>query len=149
MRENQLRQVDCLEGEINTEPLQVPQCSNPQVTNSYELEVVATDARRGADRRVLDARAGTTEGVDVLILQLQGQGCKLSCSCVCHTHYRLQSPLFMDGLLGSLCIRYSGYPTAKLQCNEYYCSKQSHFRAILVYSFPQWLLGASPRFFTS
>ena len=143
MRGDQPRQVDRLEGKKNTEPRHVPHILNPQVASPYELEVAATDARRGTDRSFLGVRDGATGGLAVLMSPNQEQGCKLSCSCICHAHHRLQSPLFMDGLLGSLCVRYSGCPAGKPQCNEYFCRQQSQFRAIFIYSFPQWFLGVS------
>ena len=143
IRGDQLRHVDRLKGEMNTEPYQVSQILNTQVASPYKLKVAATGARRGADQRFLDVRDGANEGLDLLTSHLQRQGCKLSCSCVCHAHHRLQSPLFMNELLGSFCVRYSGYSTGKPQCNEYLCSKQLQFRATFFYFFPQWLLGAS------
>ena len=142
-RADQLKQVDGLESGTNKEPLQVHQLLNPQVANLNNSDIAGTDAGQGAERRFLDTRYRATEGVDVLMTRIHGQGCKLSCNCVCHAQYRLHSPQFMDALLGSLYIRYSGRFTAKFQCNEYLCDKQSQFRAMLIYSFPQWLLGAS------
>ena len=138
---DQFRLVNRLDGETNTEPLQVPQLLNTQIANVRNLGTAATDAWRGADRMFVDVRDGAAERVDVLMSQPQGQGCKLGCSCVCHAHHRLQSPTLMNGLLGSLYIRYSGFATAQNRCNEYFCSKQAQFRGIFIYSFPQWLLG--------
>jgi hypothetical protein len=80
------------------------------------------------------------QAIGVRMSQDQGLKCDYDCSCACHVYYRLQTPRFMDRLLGSLFVGYSGCPVSKTPCNEFRCRARGTAKAQFTYYFPPWFL---------
>jgi hypothetical protein len=66
--------------------------------------------------------------------------CTPWCSCICHKKTTLKTPSFMERLLGSLFIGYSGIPRLRPKCNEHSCHLESQPLLYITYFFPAWFL---------
>ena len=65
--------------------------------------------------------------------------CGQDCDCACHRRGKLQSPSFLNAVLGSLFIGYSMNPWMIGKCDSTYCRGHSTYFTY-TYAFPQWLL---------
>lgn len=77
------------------------------------------------------------------IIRIQASQCRRTCadwcSCDCHRRSLLRSPPYLDQLIGSIFIGYTGFPILGTKCNESACRKQSMIARVTCY-FPQWFL---------
>ena len=62
------------------------------------------------------------------------------CSCVCHSHTRKRTPSFLQNVLGTLFISYTGMPLLRYCCNNPSCVSQTPRSLELTYCFPSWVL---------
>ena len=66
--------------------------------------------------------------------------CRPWCSCACHSETRAQTPQFLEKLLGSLFIGYSGLPAITKSCSERSCHARAQPIVNITYFFPPWFL---------
>lgn len=69
--------------------------------------------------------------------------CRPLCACVCHKESRLQTPRWMDSIMGSLLLGYSGVPTISYlstKCTETLCHRNQSPLINAQYCFPSWFL---------
>jgi hypothetical protein len=67
--------------------------------------------------------------------------CEVMCKCQCHKVSKLQYPLWITGIIGSLFIGYSGIPLLNYRkCNEKSCKKEEGSMLKIAYYFPTWCL---------
>jgi hypothetical protein len=70
----------------------------------------------------------------------EANSCGDWCSCSCHTRRQLRTPHFMDHVIGSLLVGYSGISVTKSNCNEFACKQRSYPSVHFTYFFPYWFL---------
>ena len=70
----------------------------------------------------------------------EANSCGDWCSCSCHARQQLRTPHFMDQVIGSLLIGYSGISVTKANCNEFACKQRSYPSVHFTYFFPYWFL---------
>jgi hypothetical protein len=78
--------------------------------------------------------------VGIRTAQFPRVACKPWCSCICHTERSFRSPSFMEKLVGSLFIGYSGVPILRQKCNQHSCHLESQPLMYVTYYFPTWFL---------
>lgn len=66
--------------------------------------------------------------------------CNLFCKCCCHKKRQTRSPNFLDKIIGSFFVGYTGLPLLSQTCNVPECRKQSNLEARIFYSFPAWIV---------
>jgi len=64
--------------------------------------------------------------------------CDPACRCSCHSERRKQTPLFLNRLMGSLFLGYTGVPIFPRPCDDSHCTQRSFPSAQLTYFFPEW-----------
>jgi hypothetical protein len=78
--------------------------------------------------------------VGIRTAQFPRVACKPWCSCICHTERSFRSPSFMEQLVGSLFVGYSGIPILRQKCNQHSCHLESQPLVYITYFFPIWFL---------
>lgn len=78
--------------------------------------------------------------VGIRTAQFSRMACKPWCSCICHAQKTLKSPSFMERLVGSLFVGYTGIPRLRSQCNQQSCHLASPPMIYITYYFPAWFL---------
>jgi len=67
-----------------------------------------------------------------------GSPCRPGCCCSCHKRQHFQSPSFLNQLIGTLFVGYSGIPILTPECNEYSCQRRATPSTQIAYCFPTW-----------
>ena len=68
------------------------------------------------------------------------QRCRRFCKCACHHPKNIRSTKFLESLVGSLLIGYTGLPILQ-SANMTSCQNCSVSTANIIYTFPSWLCG--------
>lgn len=68
-----------------------------------------------------------------------GTGCRQHCRCVCHSYSTVKTPSFIKGALGSLFLKFSGFPILTSRCDNTTCAKAKASGVKFDYFFPSWL----------
>ncbi|KAI9711345.1 MAG: hypothetical protein M1812_007194 [Candelaria pacifica] len=80
--------------------------------------------------------------IGIRLVQRTENTCVRLCNCACHKPSRLGMK-FLDRVIGSLFVGYTGLPGITPPCNEHSCRKGRHranFSAHFTYYFPSWFL---------
>jgi hypothetical protein len=64
--------------------------------------------------------------------------CGPACRCSCHSERRRRTPQFLNRLMGSLFLGYTGVPVFPHPCDDSLCAQRSFPSAHLTYFFPEW-----------
>src|SRR5215469_10094539 len=86
---------------------------------------------------LLDVCKGSeTGGVAITASVPSRRRCKDGCTCVCHQRKSYRSYRFLEAVLGSLFIGYSGQPKVNVNCNISQCANNRPNKIELTYIFP-------------
>jgi hypothetical protein len=67
--------------------------------------------------------------------------CELGCTCSCHRRGGFRTPSFLNRVLGSLFIGYSGLPLVSRSCDQSLCRRQGRYTSTTFsYYFPGWFM---------
>ena len=69
--------------------------------------------------------------------------CTAYCKCTCHKVKTFQSPALLKRIIGTLFIKYSGYPACMgtpQRCTDADCVSQITFQTTVYYLFPSWFI---------
>ena len=90
---------------------------------------------------LLDVCKGSeTGGVAITASVPSRRRCKDGCTCVCHQRKSYRSYRFLEAVLGSLFIGYSGQPKVNVNCNISQCANNRPNKIELTYIFPRWFM---------
>jgi hypothetical protein len=78
--------------------------------------------------------------VGIRTAQFPRSVCKPWCSCVCHERGQIRTPHFLERIIGSLFIGYSGLPILTKPCNQTSCHLRAQPTSTVTYFFPQWFM---------
>lgn len=71
------------------------------------------------------------------------RSCRSLCACICHRETKLRLPNWMESIVGTLFLGYSGMPTASFlssKCTEVACQRNRSALISVQYCFPRWFL---------
>ena len=77
------------------------------------------------------------EPASAVRLSFHRSSCNIGCGCVCHKRSRLQSPKYLNAVLGSMMVGYSALPWFAQACDDVSCRDRSA-KITYTYVFPQW-----------
>ena len=72
-------------------------------------------------------------------LKLSLSRCHIGCSCQCHSYSSLQSPSFLELVIGKLFLGYRALPWLRRTCDKDACRTKANYLQFK-YTFPSWLL---------
>ena len=105
------------------------------------LDVGKTRAFHHNGQILFDSKQLTAvSAVGIRTAHLPRTACKPWCSCVCHSETRIQTPQFLQQILGGLFIGYSGLPVLTKPCNQQSCHLRAQPMSYITYFFPLWFL---------
>lgn len=77
---------------------------------------------------------------NIVISGVARQRCPSLCKCQCHKTSRMQTPSFLQSVVGHLCVQYNSMPFFdRRPCDSWRCSSNSRVMIRLQYRFPSWM----------
>lgn len=128
---------------------QAPLPHSARIGESTPQETTARDTSENPQsellrwRRILDTPPAPYTKLEVLQINTTHTfplTCNPRCSCICHGRKGVQTPSFLQKIVGSLFVGYVGGLVRKPKCDEPRCSRPSQRSTRITYYFPMWLI---------